>query len=442
MDKEIKVEVIGKEPVKPSTPTPNHLRSYKFSLLDQILPVYHNPVVLFFSSSNPSTDDPHTIASQTSQLLRKSLSKTLTKFPQIAGRIRENSSVECNDEGADFIETRINIPLSKILKKPDLETIKLLIPKSNATKYEVATACMLAVQANFFECGGIAIGVCLSHKLADASTISTFINSWAETTSESGNEFEISQLDALSLFPPHDSLASRPSPYEAVIEVIEESAVTRLVFNASRIAALKSKVAGGIVKNPTRVEAVIALILKCAMEAKRSSSGRDHHCPSVMYEAVNIRKRLVPNLPEKSIGNLVWNYAVKIEPENEIELQGLVSLHRKAIGEFTESCEERLTWEAICRHSSEMNDFIKSGDIEIYMSSSWCRFPFYEANFGWGEPLWVCLGSMPTKNFVFLIDTKDGDGIEAWLALSAEEMTFFERNQELLAFASLNPSAI
>ncbi|KAL5578197.1 hypothetical protein UlMin_019896 [Ulmus minor] len=189
MDKEIKVEVIRKEPVKPSTLTPNHLRSYRFSLLDQIPPVYRTPVVLFYSSSNPSTDEPHTIASQTSQLLRKSLSQTLTKFPQIAGRIRENLSVECNDEGADFIETRINIPLSKILKKPDPETIKLLIPKSNATKYEVATACMLAVQANFFECGGIAIGVCLSHKLADASTISTFINSWAETTSESGNEF-------------------------------------------------------------------------------------------------------------------------------------------------------------------------------------------------------------------------------------------------------------
>ncbi|KAL5578181.1 hypothetical protein UlMin_019880 [Ulmus minor] len=437
MNKEIKVEVIRKEPVKPSTPTPNHLRSYKFSLLDQILPVYNTPVVLFFSSSNPSTDDPHTIASQTSQLLRNSLSQTLTKFPQFAGRIRENLSVECNDEGADFIEARINIPLSKILKKPDPETIKLLIPKSNATKYEVAAACMLVVQANFFECGGIAIGVCLSHKLADASTISTFINYWAETTSESGNKFEISQFDSSSLFPPHDSLASRQSPME-----VEESAVTRLVFDASRIAALKSKVGSAIVKNPTRVEAVMALIWKCAMEAKRSSSGRDHHCSSVMYGSVNIRKRLVPNLPENSIGNHAWIYAVKIEPENEIELQGLVSLHRKAIAEFTESCEERLTWEAICRHTSEMNDFIKSGDIDIFIGTSWCRFPYYEVNFGWGKPLWVCKATIATKNLVALTDTRDGDGIEAWLALSAEEMTFFERNQELLAFASLNPSAI
>ncbi|KAL5578200.1 hypothetical protein UlMin_019899 [Ulmus minor] len=437
MDKEIKVEVIRNEPVKPSTPTPNHLRSYRFSLVDQILPVYHTPVVLFYSSSNPSTHDPHTIASQTSQLLRKSLSQTLTKFPQFAGRIRENLSVECNDEGADFIEARINTPLSKILKKPDSETIKLLIPKSNATKYEVAAACMLAVQANFFECGGIAIGVCLSHKLADASTLCTFINSWAETTSESGIKFEIPQLDSSSLFPPHDSLASRQSPVE-----VEESAVTRLVFDASRIAALKSKVGSAMVKNPTRVEAVMALIWKCGMEAKRSSSGRDHHCSSVMYESVNIRKRLVPNLPENSVGNLAWTYAVKIEPENEIELQELVSLHRKAIGEFIESCEERLRWEATCRHTSEMNDFIKSGDIDTFMSTSWCRFPYYEVNFGWGKPIWVCMATVPAKNLVFLIDTKDGDGIEAWLALSAEEMTFFERNQELLAFASLNPSAI
>ncbi|XWS69160.1 hypothetical protein CRYUN_Cryun04dG0155900 [Craigia yunnanensis] len=35
----------------------------------------------------------------------------------------------------------------------------------------------------------------------------------------------------------------------------------------------------------------------------------------------------------------------------------------------------------------------------------------------------------------------DGQGIEAW-TLNETEMAFFERNEELLAFASVNPSVI
>lgn len=46
------------------------------------------------------------------------------------------------------------------------------------------------------------------------------------------------------------------------------------------------------------------------------------------------------------------------------------------------------------------------------------------------------------KNLITLMDTSDGDGIEARLTLREEDMAIFENNEERLAYASPNPSVI
>ena len=37
------------------------------------------------------------------------------------------------------------------------------------------------------------------------------------------------------------------------------------------------------------------------------------------------------------------------------------------------------------------------------------------------------------------MDSKDGGGVEAWISLTAEDMSVFVHDQELLAYAVLNP---
>ncbi|KAK9934471.1 hypothetical protein M0R45_021614 [Rubus argutus] len=44
----VEVEVISKEIIKPSSPTPEHLRHYQFSFLDQTSPLVYNPLLLFY----------------------------------------------------------------------------------------------------------------------------------------------------------------------------------------------------------------------------------------------------------------------------------------------------------------------------------------------------------------------------------------------------------
>lgn len=46
------------------------------------------------------------------------------------------------------------------------------------------------------------------------------------------------------------------------------------------------------------------------------------------------------------------------------------------------------------------------------------------------------------RNIIVLVDTKDGEGIEAWLTLDEQEMALFEVNEEILQFACFNPSSL
>jgi shikimate O-hydroxycinnamoyltransferase len=77
------------------------------------------------------------------------------------------------------------------------------------------------------------------------------------------------------------------------------------------------------------------------------------------------------------------------------------------------------------------------GEIEFCNFSSWCWFPFYDVDFGMGKPIWVCCPSIPCKNVVVMMSTKDGDGIEMWINMKEEDMAMFEHDPELLSLATL-----
>lgn len=76
------------------------LENLKLSLIDQVLLTCHIPIILFY----PSQLDSNLDRAQRSHQLKQSLSKLLTQFYPLAGRIIINSSVHCNDSGVPFLE--------------------------------------------------------------------------------------------------------------------------------------------------------------------------------------------------------------------------------------------------------------------------------------------------------------------------------------------------
>ncbi|KAL7212198.1 hypothetical protein ACSBR2_014967 [Camellia fascicularis] len=118
---EMKVEIVAREIIKPSSPTPNQFRIYKLCSRDQFSPHHYIPAVFFYA--DPTRDVNHEeLVSIRSQRLKETLSETLTRFYPLAGRLRDNLFIDCNDEGVDYLEARVtHCRLSDILEQPKAE---------------------------------------------------------------------------------------------------------------------------------------------------------------------------------------------------------------------------------------------------------------------------------------------------------------------------------
>ncbi|CBI27538.3 unnamed protein product, partial [Vitis vinifera] len=144
----MKPEIISRQTIKPSSPTPDSKKIYKLSLLDLLIANrIYVPIIFFYQ--NKEGDNSVDVA-HISSGLKKSLSETLTHYYPLAGRIKDGVTVECNDEGAYFSEARIDCHLEGFLKHPEArDYLDLLMPveiQSNSSDM----GSLLLIQITFF----------------------------------------------------------------------------------------------------------------------------------------------------------------------------------------------------------------------------------------------------------------------------------------------------
>lgn len=440
----MEVQVVSSEMIKPFSPTPENLRIYKLSFLDQISLKVYSPFIYFYSLSN---DESNNHIAEISNKLKKSLSQALTLYYPLAGRpIDGQDLLECNDEGALYTEARTNVKLSDILKNPiPLELNKLLPLKLD----ELATL-PLGIQLNAFDCGGIAIGVCFSHHLGDALASLMFVRTWMAIARGQSDTIVSPIFGSEDLFPRKD-LRGYDLPVVVKKNMCSTNTTKRFVFESSKLETLREKYQEKrshkdenslsntcLPKRVSRVEALSTFIWTRFVDATKLAESGLPAKEYLILQAVNIRPRCDPPLPIHSFGNYystsLTNGLIRCPTGEEYE-KNLV----RAIREDIRKIDTRFV-EYMRAKSDEFVESLKketsrfeSGEVIRFFISSLCRFPLYEADFGFGKPTWVSSAARGFNNSVVFFDDKKGDGIEAYICLKPEDMERLEADKEFLS---------
>ncbi|KAG6776862.1 hypothetical protein POTOM_016652 [Populus tomentosa] len=430
----MEVQLISRKLIKPSVQTPPHLQNLNISFLDQLAPSLNVPNIFYY----PNNHHVNNIED-----LEKSLSEILTLFYPLAGRyIEDNLSVDCNDEGVEFLEAKVDgVDLTQIIQQDPNSNLDLLdhfVPCVT----ESDTGRLLAIQINKFKCGGLAIGLLTSHRIADIPTISTFINAWATTFRERGISDQVRRprFDCPFLFPQRDlRLNFPPAPR------VQPKIVTKVfVFNKEAIDKLKSKIGGGtdsgVKYHHSRLEVVTALIWKALIGSVKAQHG--HLRASSVRQIMTLRGKVTMPLPENACGNMYMPFISRFNANgesNRLELSDIASLlrdaKRKAISDCANAVNSDDVFSMVTKYHKELFEELNKGEVDTFKFSSWCRLGMEEANFGWGKPAWMSAMNFPIDVSI-LKDDKFGDGIEAWMTLKEIDMLHFLQDPDILALPS------
>ncbi|KAI3739869.1 hypothetical protein L2E82_30281 [Cichorium intybus] len=436
--------IVSRNIIKPSSPTPSHLKTYNLSLLDQLAVNGYMPVVAFY----PSSSIYHSSHEKTLEL-KNSLSHTLSRYYPYAGRLAKvfPTYVDCNDNGVEFTEASNESSLSDFLQHSDHEDLDQLFPddliwfKPNRKGHneENKSNIPLSVQVNHFSCGGVAIAASLSHKIADGSSLLNFMNHWATVTrSRSVEHHDLSDINP-HFIPYQTRNVDLPKnlPDTPQGKYIARS----FVFPNSKINDLKSKVtsmtkeSGEPITNPTRVEALTWLLHKCAVAAA-SKTNSGIFKPTGVGQIMSLRNKLVQPLPETSVGNLYQLLEVPTRNESELTPNNIIGGLRKRKKEFRriKNMETALgTVAEMCSDHAAMFETARRVGEDYYVYSVLTRFPTYGIDFGWGKPIKVTVAGA-LKNVILMMDAPNGDGIDVLVSLEQKDMKIIENDPELLAF--------
>lgn len=438
-------KIVSKRLVKPSVPTLDHLRTCKLSIFDQLAPPAHVPLVFFYEN--------FPVEGKLEQLVN-SLSETLTRFYPLAGRfVRDGFYIDCNDDGALYVEAENDINLSDFMNVAvkNMHLVNALVPWADIGETTLATTPIVGIKVTVFKCGGIAVGTLVSHMISDGFTADKFVHDWSTTSSNLLGSInhavapfsKMANFIFPSYFPARDLSMDIKNMTMPSSKMKPSKIVTkRFVFNEKSMSTLKAEVEDNAnVTKPTRVEVVISTIWKALISLSSTSKPRD----STLFLHLNLRGRTgITGTPPlaSSCGNFYLEVPARFKQDSNSEgaqLHDLVGSLRKSLRTSLTNCSKISSTDGlfseVARHVNGIREDKASDEVDVWQLSSLCRFPFYEVDFGWGKPEWVTTGGLPVE-IIFLLDTKCGTGIEAIINLHETDMVQFEKDPDIVAFTS------
>lgn len=422
-------------------------------------------------------------------LLKLSLSKTLTHFPALAGRLSTDPNghvrILCNDAGADFIHSKARHLSTNSILSPlaDIHRcFKQFFAFDSTLSYAGHYKPIAAVQVTELA-DGLFIGCTVNHAVVDGTSFWNFFNTFAEVckgarriskSPDYCRDMVFNSLVALPL-PPGGPAAtfSGDEPMRERIFHFSREAILKLKLRANNhlrkpdinsdptkeIFGKQSNDSWRVVngsncktngKNTSVLEALLqnggAAKPKDQISSFQSLSAQlwrsvtrarklDENKTTTFRMAVNCRHRLEPRVEPLYFGNLIQSIPT-VAPAGELLSKDLGwsadLLHQNVVAHDNVTVRRGVKdWESNPR-------VFPLGNFDgamITMGSS-PRFPMYDNDFGWGRPLAIRSGKANKfDGKISAFPGREGDGsVDLEVVLAPETMTELETDAEFMQY--------
>ncbi|WOL06966.1 BAHD acyltransferase DCR-like [Canna indica] len=401
-------------------------------------------------------------------LLASSLSRNLSLFPALAGRLCTLSDgrilISCNDSGAEF-----SYAAAASFSLPDLlppssdvpAAVKLLFPFDGVISFHGHSRPLAAFQLTELADGAVFLGAAVNHAVVDGTSFWNFFNSWAELCRGGApappdfrrNYFGDSK--AVLRFPDGrgpEVTFSLDAPLrerifhfgrEAILELKSRTnhrteavgGVRTAEVCGKKIHDAKAAAAANDADEISSFQSLCALVWRSVTRAR---AWLPANATTTFRMAVNCRRRMTPKVSANYFGNAIQSIptTTSVGDVAARDLRWAAQLlHRNVAAHGDEAVRRAVAeWEAAPRCFPLGNP----DGAGITMGSSH-RFPMYEGNdFGWGLPAAVRSGrANKFDGKMSAFPGRDlGGSVELEMCLAPETMAALLRDEEFMSYVS------
>ncbi|KAF7153262.1 hypothetical protein RHSIM_Rhsim01G0026000 [Rhododendron simsii] len=376
--------------VTPLEPSPTGL--VYLSDFDQSVALTHAPTVYFYRPISDHLLNPI-------EILKNSLGKVLTIFYPLAGRLqrtrRGRLEVNCNSMGALFLEIESEAKISDFGDFTPTSETRALIPSVDYNK-PIDELPLLLVQVTKFSCGGISLGLGMSHVLVDGRCAAHFVSEWARIAR--GEEPEnLPFLDRMLLKLEEDDL--KPPRFDHM----EFGKLPMLIGQTNNFEEQKKE--------------TTVVMLKLSKEHIQQLKKEANEFPSVYTSSKPFTSQMVPPLPKHFFGNAVSQMRATTT-SGELLSKPLgygCSKIREAIEKVTDEYVRSSL--AYLKKEKDLSKFRYShvlgstqgaflGNPNIVITS-WIGLPLCGIDFGWGKEIYMGPGTIAFDGKSFIFPSRD-----------------------------------
>ncbi|KAE8717735.1 hypothetical protein F3Y22_tig00110021pilonHSYRG00007 [Hibiscus syriacus] len=407
-------------------------------------------------------------------LLKQSLSKTLSFFPPLAGRLYTDEKgyiyITCNDAGIEFHHTSCTNSFIRDIIGPlhVPQLVKRLFCFDKTVSYNGHLKPIMAVQVT--ELGdGIFIGCSVNHAVTDGTSFWNFFNTFAEICRRISDDNNYNQsIDKIMRRPDftRDSVLISPAILQVPeggpkVTFNENEPLSERIFSFSREAILevKAKVNNSDVNGDFNAVEILgkqsndkyctetgpvsgtvlfslfqslsALLWRAVTRARKLPASKT----TTFRMAVNCRPRLNPKLNPLYFGNAIQSIPTYASA-------GDVTSHdlrwcARQLNESVRAHDDKTVRRFIDNWEKDPRCFpLGNFDGASMTMGSSPRFPMYDNDFGWGRPLAVRSGGANKfDGKISAFPGREGNGsIDLEVVLAPETMAAIESDVEFMQY--------